>query len=492
MSNIARQTFKSTVYIYIGVVIGFINTAILFPVYLTPDEIGTLGLLVAYSTLFANGALLGFGNAAIRYFPFFRNPQRNHNGFLTLLTLVMLLGFILVSGIILFFQDWFVRMQDKDSAIFAELIYLVLPLTLAQLLFLGYDTFNRVLFNASTGALLREFILRLFILAFLVLFIFNLVNFTWYSHLFTLAYFLVTGLLILFLIRKKNFSFNRPKLDILSREQTNEMISLSLLGFFNGMASFIVVRIDTLMINEFYGTAETGIYLTLMNFGTLVIMPTRALRGIAPTYIGEAIQKENWQEIQAIYRNTSLEQLALGSLLLLGLWTNNHNVLAFLPDEYHTGYYVILFIGSMNLVKMAFGLADAIIGASSRFKTNTWLMLLLVSLTLGLNFMFIPQYNINGAAFASMLAVLLVALTRYILVLRYFSVSPFTYRHLLVLGIAALVWLLQGLIPEFSSFYFDTFIRGLFVLITYLVLIFAGNIFPAWNNRANRYLGRKS
>ncbi|MGM0409102.1 MAG: hypothetical protein ACQERU_14065, partial [Bacteroidota bacterium] len=53
MGIIIRQSIKGSIWSYIGVGIGFITTAYLFPEYLTTDVIGLFGLLIAWSNLFA-------------------------------------------------------------------------------------------------------------------------------------------------------------------------------------------------------------------------------------------------------------------------------------------------------------------------------------------------------------------------------------------------------------------------------------------------------
>lgn len=55
--------------LYIGVFIGFITTAVLFPRILTEEEIGLINTLLAYSIVFAQFATLGFNSVITKFLP---------------------------------------------------------------------------------------------------------------------------------------------------------------------------------------------------------------------------------------------------------------------------------------------------------------------------------------------------------------------------------------------------------------------------------------
>jgi hypothetical protein len=59
MGIIQNKASKSTVYIYIGAVIGFFNSGILFPQYLDADSKGILDLITSSSLIMA--VIFSFG-----------------------------------------------------------------------------------------------------------------------------------------------------------------------------------------------------------------------------------------------------------------------------------------------------------------------------------------------------------------------------------------------------------------------------------------------
>ena len=84
MGIIKRQTIQASVYSYAGVAVGFLTQGLIFPHVFSKAQIGLLALLVALSLVLMQVASLGLNNAGGRYFPYFRNTERQHNGYLTI------------------------------------------------------------------------------------------------------------------------------------------------------------------------------------------------------------------------------------------------------------------------------------------------------------------------------------------------------------------------------------------------------------------------
>ncbi|MEQ9440564.1 MAG: polysaccharide biosynthesis C-terminal domain-containing protein [Cyclobacteriaceae bacterium] len=465
MGIIQRQTLKSTVYIYAGVIIGFITTVLILPRVLTPSQIGVIGLIGSWSAVFAQFATLGFGGATLKFFPSFRDAKQNHHGFLFLLLVVTALGFLIFLGLYYLLRPWLVY-STQESPLFHEHIYLIIPFTLFQLLFLALDVYNRALYNATTGTLLRELVLRLLILVFVSLFYFQLFGFVRFVEWYVWAQGIVAGLLVLFLLWKGAFN-PTPDLRLLDRPMLKGLASLSLFSFLTGFSALAVLRIDSIMIGSYLSDYEVGIYMTTLNFGTLVLLPSRALRGIAPTLIADALKHQDMEAVENIYRKSTITQLVVGLYLMLGIWVNVDTVFAILPEEYKAGLYVILFIGLSNVVRMAGGMSDVIVGYSDYYKLNTvfnavWLILIVLT-----NMVFIPLQGISGAALASLISVIAITIARHIFLYKKFGMQPYDKKHAMAIALALVTYGLICLIPTMSPFWLDLLLRGTLVTILY-------------------------
>ena len=216
MGVIKRQSIKGTAYSYIGTVIGFITAGLLFPKFLSTEQIGLLSLLASYSTLFAVFASFGFTSVVIRLFPYFRDEKNQHHGFFLLTALVTAVGYLLSIFLFFLLKPLIIKDSIDQSPLFVNYLYLIPPLILFLLLFTIFDSYNRALFNATYGTFLTEVFQRLAILLLTIFFIVSLLNFNFFILLYITALCL-PGLLIFYPLVKKKQVFMRPEFSFINK-----------------------------------------------------------------------------------------------------------------------------------------------------------------------------------------------------------------------------------------------------------------------------------
>jgi O-antigen/teichoic acid export membrane protein len=136
--------------------------------------------------------------------------------------------------------------------------------------------------------------------------------------------------------------------------------------------------------------------------------------------------------VKKLYEQTAINQLIIGALLLLGIWSNLSNIYHFVPNGklYEQGFYVVLFIGLGKLSDMLFGANGEIIVMSKYYKFNVLAVLILAMMTIALNLVLIPEYGIQGAAIASFLAMFLFNLIKYLFVWIKFGLQPLYHENI--------------------------------------------------------------
>ena len=160
MGIIVKQSIKGSLWSYLGVIVGFVTTSYLYPEYLTPEVVGLFGLLMAIATITSQLAALGMGGDTPRLFPNFRDSENGHNGFLFISSLVQLAGFLLFLIGYYAFKDTLIQTNLEKSRLFADYVYLIIPLTFFFLIFTFLDTYNKLFYNAVQGAFLKGFLQR--------------------------------------------------------------------------------------------------------------------------------------------------------------------------------------------------------------------------------------------------------------------------------------------------------------------------------------------
>ncbi len=434
MGIIKKQSIISTIYIYLGVIIGFISVGILMPRFLTEAQNGIIKLLVSYSMLFAQLATLGFTTATVRFFPYFKDKKKGHNGYFFILLLVGIVGFGLFLVVYYSIKEPFITFEENKNSSFADYFFLIIPVTFFFLFFNLLDIYSRVLLHSTIGTFLKELLQRIFILTALLLFLMEWLNFWQFILVYIAALSLPTIILFIDLLLKGEVFF-KPDFNVIKKGLAPQMISLSAYGLFIGFSQIAISQIDSILINFYNNPAATGIYAITFYYGTLVILPSRALFRIAPSFIAEAFKINDLNTIHNIQYKSCLNQFLLGTGLFALLWLNIDNVFKILPDEYLAGKYVIFFIGLANLINMTGGLSSQVITNSKYYRYNGFFVIIYLTLTVLLNIWLIRQLGITGAALAAMISILTYNVMKFIFLKRKLNIQPYDGNYLKILGI---------------------------------------------------------
>jgi len=479
---IEKQSVKGTIFTYIGVIIGFINTGLIFPKILLTEQIGLLSILIAYSLVFSQIASLGFNNATIRMFPYFRNNEEKHNGFLFLSIIIAFIGFLFVLIIFILLNPYIANNPNDSSTLLAEYGYYIIPLAFFTLYFNSLDVYNRVLYNTVIGTFLKEFLVRFLVFIAIILYYFNVIDFEIFVISYVIIYSLPALVLVCQLIIEKQFSLI-PKFKFLNRDLTRSLVSVSLFGIIGGFAGIAVANIDKIMISQMLGLDDTGIYSIAFYFGSLIIIPSRSLIKISSAFIADSWKNNDLKTISSIYNKSVINQAVIGLLLFIGILGNIDNIFEILPEHYSQGKYVIILIGLSFLVDMCVGVSVNIVGSSQYYKMQSYFMLLLIFLLFITNLIFIPKYGIVGAAFASLISKFIINLLRIVFIYYKFNLFPYNAKIVIAFIIGLITYFLINLLPVIDNLFFDIFYRSSIICIIFISFIFISKISDEINNK---------
>lgn len=455
-----------------GVLLGFVTTGLLFPHWLSLEENGVVKLLAANTAIFAQLANLGFASVTTRMFAYFRDKKSGHHGFLRIGIIVSLAGFVLSLALYLLLRNWLlVSKGGDDSQMLARYIDMVIPMILVTAFFHLFDNYYKVLYNAVKGTLYKEVYQRIFILAGILLFYFDVINFTGFVIAYALA-FAVPSFLFLYSLARDGEFMLRSDPAFLTRDMKRSLFSVGFFGIVAGFSNIAILNIDSIMVNRYLGLSETGIYGITFFFGTLVIIPSRMVKKISSAFLADAWKEGDMKLVESIYRKTSINQLILGALILIGIWGNIDNVFKILPDSFAAGRYVILIIALTNLIEMGAGVSANVIAVSPKYRYMTYFMIALLVFIVLTNMVFIPLLGLSGAALASLLSYMLYVLMKYLLLKLKYKMEPFGINHLKVIAIAVVTYFIQMLIPVFQHYIIDIAVRSSAMIAIYTLLCY--------------------
>jgi O-antigen/teichoic acid export membrane protein len=482
MGIIRKQAIVGTILTYIGLVIGFVTTALIFPKFLTREQIGLIGVLLSYSMIFAQLSSLGFANTTTFFFPLFRQENRRHHGFLFLVVAVTIVGCLISWLIFLIVKPNILENSIEKSALFIDFIHYIIPLTIFIAFFNAFDQYYKMLYNTVIGITLREVILRIFLLVAVCLFVWTLISFNQFILLYIVSYLLVLLLIIVSLLYHRQFNLH-PEFGFLDSQLTRRMASVSLFGIISSATMVVSLNLDRIMIDRFAGLGPTGVYTTMYFFGSIVIIPSRSLTKISSTIIADAFKINDLSMLRNIYYKSSLNQFVIGLLILIGIWGNIDNVYRVLPATYIDGKFVVLIVGFAYLVSMAMGVNFNIISNSKYYRIATYFLILTVIGIVLANVLLIPLFGITGSALSFLLVTIIISVLTVIFVKKKFNMFPFNFKYVMTLLFGLAVYFITSIIPFILNVYVDVVMRSLIISVLYILLIFLFRISEDINER---------
>lgn len=449
MGIIKRQSIKTSIVTYIGVILGAFNTLWLYPQYLDPSEIGLISLLTNIALIIAPFSQMGTNGIINKYFPYIKEDSKKLGAFVSLVILLPTIGFVVSMSLLIVGRSIVENSFAENSPLLNDFFFWLIPLIFLIVARNIAESFARVNFRITMPKLFREVVFRfLMIIVVLVYFYYNLDTDFLITAL--VGVFAINLILVFFYVKQLNFlSFN------FSIKSLGEgFIKKSLLyGFYiilSGFAGMLVTKIDSWMIASMIDLKNTGIFTIALYIGLAIEIPKRSLNLISIPVIGRSLKEDKLHEVEDLYAKSALIQLIVGSLFFTCVWINIDDLFLLIPnsDIYSEGKYVVFFIGLAVLFDMATGVNNEIILLSDLYKWYIRIMIVLIGLAIINNQILIPIYGITGAAIATAISLFLFNIIKYLLVYIKLGIQPFSKKSLLALIVGLVIYAIGSYLPS--------------------------------------------
>lgn len=489
MGTVARQATWNTLLTVVGMGLGFVNMALLFPRLLTPDEFGLTRLIVSIAVVAAQVAHFGGENTVIRYFPYFRDKVNGHRGLFGLILGVATLGGFLAVLVLGLFHADFVRWFSDDSGLYRRFGLWVLPLVIAEVYLLVLRGFSRSVNRSIAPVFAREFLLRVLQTLLIAAYAVWDMGFTLFLMLYVGTFVLTTGVLLFDLWRAGEFRLGLTNMRV-GKRMRKSMVRYSVFTFASGLAGIAVGNIDQVMVGAMLhdGLSYVAFYAVAMFLASVITIPARALLQPTMPLLAEAWKKRDNASIRMLYHRTASIQLVVSAFILLGLWTNADALFSFLQPEYAIGKPVMLILGITNVINLSTGLSAGIISTSRSYWFDAVAGAVYLVLNVVLDYLFILWWGMVGAAWSSFVAVVIIVGWRVIFLYRKFGLWPFdgmTMRALAMLFVVSCgLWSL----PHYGPPVLDIAWRSVLLVAVYWPLVHLLGIAPELGAQALKLL----
>lgn len=471
MGVIIRQGIKGTLANYVGIGVGAFNMLYLFPKVLSEVEIGLIRTLLDIALVFASIFMLGGREIMTKFFSHFK--EKKQDSFYWFSSLFPLIGFTLFSLLFYFNKDLLFVIYEANSPLLNDYIHYLLPLTFITLFSYYFETLSYLFGRITIPKVIREVYLRLFTGISVLFYFFD------YFDLSTLIM-SVVGIHALALIF---FAFNAWKVSEWSFSTSTEIFNkkfskqiLNFMGFtiFGSLSGILVSKVDILMLSASKGLADTGIYSIAFFIAIVVETPKRSLGAISNPIIAESLQKGDHVHVELINRKSAINLLITSGFIFLLILSNLDNLFQFMPNGivYSAGKDVIILIGFSKIIEAVSGMNFSIISYSHLYRYGTLILFLFSTIGISLNALLIPKLGMNGAAIATLITITIVHLFIHLLVYLKFGIATINKQIFQIIGILILTYLINMLLPIWSHFFIDGFVRTSILTIFFVSIIY--------------------
>lgn len=501
MGVVQRQSIKGALANYLGVFIGFFTTFFVITRLLTQEEIGLTRVMVDAAMLFSGLAQIGTNASIIRFYPYFKDPDRRDHGFFGWTLILPVIGFIIISAILLVFKGDIMGIYAQKSALLTQYYYLLLPLTFFVLYMTVFETNASVLLRITVPKTVREVLIRIFNLICYVLYGYRLIGFDTFVILFCGSYAVAMGINFFYLLSLGKISF-RLDLSFVNRRMGREVILYTLFMTATILAGNIPL-INTIFLGAQSGLELVGVYTIAFFIANVVEVPYRSLGAITQPLISQATKEDNIDEVNRLGKKVSALQLLVASLIFYFIWINLDALFAVIPNgqDYAAGTGVVFILGLAKVFNSSFSIGTNILNFSRKYMMALPFIAVLTLCAILFNIYLIPHWGLNGSASATLLSYsiyfgILLSYLHFKLKVNLFSLSQLKTVVLIVAFLALdQLWQLgftaTGIEPTKLILIANSAAKSLVLGFTLMALVYRWQISPDINDVVDKLLKKR-
>lgn len=466
MGIVLKQSFINTLILFLGFGIGGINALFLYTHFLHEDYYGLITFLLSSSNIILPLMVFGMQHAVIKYYASYIS-KKEQDGFLISSMIIPLIIIIPLGLIGTYFYETISTWISSENILIKNYTYLIFIVAIFMGYFEVFYSWTKVQFNSVFGNFIKEVFARICTTILLISLYFELLN----NEQFIYGVVVVYGIRVL-IMKMYAFYICRPKLIFKLPSNIKEILSFSFYIIVAGSAAGILIEIDKFMIPQLKQIANVAYYSVGVYIASVVAIPTRAMQQITSPITAKEMYNKNFKEVGKLYKQTSINLLVIGGLLFLLINLNISDLYLIInKPQYSQGIWIVFIISIAKLMELALGIGNSILINSKYYKIFFYLSVAMAISVIFLNKWLINLLDINGAALATLIVVLLYSFIKIGYIKAKLNIQPFSINTVKVL------LLVIGMFIVFSFWNFsfhpivNILIKSIIISFCYLVLI---------------------
>ncbi|MCY4160749.1 MAG: oligosaccharide flippase family protein [Flavobacteriaceae bacterium] len=490
MSLVAKQSFVNILSICLALLLGAINTLYLYPNELGEEYHGLVISILVFSNLIQPFISLGLQHAIIRYFSSIKSQLERDRLFWFSMWLPLLL--IVFGGLCLLLNHkHFISWLMNENEIFGTYLWMILGIAIATAYFEILYNWSRVQLKTVFGNFLKELYPRLVIFLLLLSYVLTWIDFSEFLLILFGAYYFRLLLIISF-----NLSIHIPRFSLRLPNKCKEILRYSFLIFLSAVAATYNLDIDKAQINHFLGNQIVAYYSVALYIAAVIEIPFRSLSQIVSPLVAKAINTRNKVQLKSLLTKSADSQLIVSGFLFVLVLINIEELYQLVSQPgYATALGVVFIVSFGKLYSASLGCINLIMTNSKHYVYVFWFSIASAVLAIILNIYFIQWYGMFGAAYATLIVMIITNSLKLLLLAIKFEMVPYsknTLAILILIGLSFFVFYFIGLdFNPIQNIAIQSLILSLLFFFTVLKFKLSSDLIQFYNDFKNKVLNPK-
>ncbi len=419
MGIVTNQSFKNTVFTYLGFGVGALNTLFLYTYFISDVYYGLVAFLMSTANIVMPLMAFGAHNTIIKYYSAFKT-KNSLNSFLTLMLLLPLVLIIPIGFIGAFSYEAIGELLSQKNAIVKDYVWYIYVTAIAMAYFEVFFAWSKTQLQTVFGNFMKEVFHRVGVMLLLFAVYFKWIDVEQF----------VLGVVVLHVIRTiimklYAFSVKLPKFKFYRIEGLPSILKYSALIIIAGSIATIILDIDSFMLGMYIPIQEVAYYGVAIYIATVIVVPSRSMQQILQPLTAQYLNDKNTVALKDLYVRSSQTLFIIGGFIFILILININALYMLIPKEFSGGLLVVFLVGIAKLYDCLMGCNNVVLFNSDYYRMVLFFGVILTVLTVILNIIFIPKFGINGSALATFLAISIYNTIKIYFVKLKFNMMPF-------------------------------------------------------------------
>jgi O-antigen/teichoic acid export membrane protein len=368
-----------------------------------------------------------------KFYPYYKdNLPFKKNDLLTWALVCATFGFFIIIIIGIFIRDLVVQKFITNAPDLVKYYGWLFPFGFGLTMYSVLEAYAWQERLSVLTNFLREVLFRIFATVLIVLFFAGIIPlFDKFIKIYATTYLLLAFVLMLYLAITNKISFTLS-ISRVTKKFYKKILALVSFVWGGGLVYSVSNVFDTLVIAAVMpnGLTYAGIYSLAQNIASLIQAPQRGIISASVGPLSRAWKDKDLDKIRTIYKRSSINQLIFSVGMFCIIFLNfNDGIHSFsLKDTYVQALPVFLLIGTMRILDMGTGLNSQIIATSTFWRFEFFTGLILLSLTLPLNYFLTKTLGVIGPAISNLIAFTTYNLIRCFYLWKKVNMQPFSSK----------------------------------------------------------------